>query len=195
MEVAESDSGGGARDDDAGVAESDESDEEADASANCGMELVWDCSDQALADARKGERKEDDSGDEDGAERGLPGDAHTFDDRVGEVGVEAHAWGKREWVVCECAHEDASEGCAEAGGGGDGGQRHSGLRQDGWINEDDVSHRDEGGDAGENLSAPVGSVLVEAEVVLQAMADWSQVKLLWVWETWLETKMSGAFTA
>ena len=41
-EIAESDGGGGAGNDDAGVAEADEGDEEADASADGGVELVRD---------------------------------------------------------------------------------------------------------------------------------------------------------
>ena len=71
--------------------EADEGDEEADASGYCGVELVRDGGDEALADASDGEEEEDDAGEEDGAESGLPGDAHALDDGVGEVGVEAHA--------------------------------------------------------------------------------------------------------
>ena len=127
MKVAEGNGGGGAGDDDAGVAKSDEGDEEADASADCGVELVRDCGDESLADAGEGEREEDDAGEEDGAEGGLPGDVHGFDDGVGEVGVEAHAGSEGEWIVGECAHEDAAEGRAEAGGGGDCSQRHAGF--------------------------------------------------------------------
>ena len=163
--------GGDAGDDDAGVAESDEGDEEADASTDGGVELVRDGGDEALADAGEGEGEEDDAGEEDGTEGGLPGDAHAFDDGVGEVGVEAHAGCEGEGVVGERSHEDAAEGRAEAGGGGDGGEGHSGLAKDGRIHEDDVGHRDEGGEAGEDLGAPVGGVGGEAEVVLEASAD------------------------
>ena len=57
VEVAEGDGGGGAGDDDAGVAESDEGDEEADASADRGVELMRDGGDEALADAGEGEQR------------------------------------------------------------------------------------------------------------------------------------------
>ncbi len=117
------------------------------------------------------------AGEEDGSEGGLPGDAHAFDDGVGEVGVEAHAGGEGERVVGERSHEDAAEGRAEAGGGGDGGEGHAGFTEDGWVDEDDVGHRDEGGEAGEDLGAPVGGVVGEAEVVLQASTDGHQVRL------------------
>ena len=62
MEVSEADGSGWAGDDDAGVAESDEGDEETDASADGCMELVWDGGEEALADASDGEDQEDDAG-------------------------------------------------------------------------------------------------------------------------------------
>ena len=169
-DVAEGDYGGGAGDDDAGVAESDEGDEEADASTDGGVELVWDGSYETLAKAGEGEDEEDDSGEEDGAEGRLPGDAHAFDDGVGEVGVKAHAGCEGEGIVGECAHEDAAEGRAEAGGGGDGGEGHAGFGEDGRVHEDDVGHRDERGEACEDLGTPVGSEAGEAEVVFESMA-------------------------
>jgi hypothetical protein len=132
------------------------------------VELVGDGAEEFLADASEGEQKEDDAGEEDRAEGGLPRDAHAFDDGVGEVGVEAHARGEGEWVVGERAHEDGADGGAEAGGGGDGGEGHAGLGEDGWVDEDDVRHRDEGGEAGEDLGAPRGVVGGEAEVLFEA---------------------------
>ena len=164
VEVAEGDGGGGALDDDAGVDQADEGDEEADASGDGGVELVGDGGDEFLADASEGEQEEDDAGEEDGAEGGLPGDVHALDDGVGEVGVEAHAGGEGEGVVGEGSHHDGAEGGAEAGGSGDGGEGHAGLGEDGGVHEDDVGHRDEGGEAGEELDAPGGLVLVKLEV-------------------------------
>jgi hypothetical protein len=155
---------------------------------------MGDGSDEALADAGEGEREEDHAGDEDGAEGGGPGDAHAFNDGVGEVGVEAHAGREGERVVGGRSHEDAAEGGAEAGGRGDGGEGHAGFGEDGRVDEDDVGHRDEGGEAGEDLGAPVGGVVGEAEVVLETGADGDQVRLLFGAEL-LETRMSGVCTA
>src|ERR1700758_655090 len=76
VEVAERDGGGGAGDDDAGVAKTDEGDEETDASADCCVELVGDRRDEALANAGERQREKDDAGEEDGSEGGLPGDVH-----------------------------------------------------------------------------------------------------------------------
>ena len=150
------------------LTQADEGDEEADAARDGGVELVGDGGDEALADASEGKQKEDDAGEEDGAEGGLPGDVHALDDGVGEVGVEAHAGGEGEGVVGEGSHHDGAEGGAEAGGGGDGGEGHAGLREDGGVHEDDVGHRDEGGEAGEDFDAPGGLVLVELEVGFEA---------------------------
>ena len=109
---------------------SDEGDVEADASADCGVELMRDGCYEALADAGEGEGEEDDAGEEDGAEGGLPGNAHAEDDGIGEVGVETHAGRQGEWVVGERSHEDAAEGRAETGGSGDGGERHAGFAEE-----------------------------------------------------------------
>ena len=192
MEVAEGDCGGGAGNDDAGVAESDEGDEEADASADCGVELVGNSGDEALAYAREGECEKDDAGEEDCAEGGLPRNAHAFDDGVGEVGVEAHAGSEGEWVVGERSHEDAAEGRTETGGSGDGGERHSGFREDGRVHEDDVGHRDEGGETGKNFGAPVGGVGGEAEIVLETGAERHQARLVPFVRV---ARMGGMYTA
>jgi hypothetical protein len=168
VQVAQSEGGGGAGDDESGVEQADEGDEEADSAGDRGVELVGDGGQQALADAAEGEQKKENSGEEDRAESGLPGDAHALDDGVGEVGVEAHAGGESERVVGQRSHQDGAEGRAEAGGGGDGGQRHPGGGEDGWVDEDDVRHGDEGGEAGENLDAPGGVVGGEAEVLFES---------------------------
>ena len=172
VQIAQRDGGGGAGDDDAGVEQADEGDEKADAARDRRVELVGDGGEEPLANAAEGKQKKDDAGEEDRAERGLPGDAHALDDGVGEVGVEAHAGSERERVVGQRAHQDGAEGGAEAGGGGDGGQRHAGLREDGGVDEDDVRHGDEGGEAGEDLGAPRRVVGREAKVSFQAGEHW-----------------------
>jgi hypothetical protein len=98
-EVAEGYDGRGAGDDDAGVAEADEGDEESDAAADGSVELMRDSGDETLADSGEGEREEDGSGEKDSAEGGLPGDAHAFDDGIGEVGVEPHAGREGQGIV------------------------------------------------------------------------------------------------
>ena len=99
--------------------------------------------------------EEGDAGDEDGSEGGLPGNVHLEDNGVGEVGVESHAGREGDGIAGDDAHEDAAECGRQAGGGGDGGERDSGFGENGGVHQDDVSHGDEGSDAGEELRTPV----------------------------------------
>jgi hypothetical protein len=163
-QVAEADQGFGIADDEAGVAKADEGDEEADAAGDGGVKLVGDGAENHLADAGGGEREKDDAGEKDRAEGGLPGDVHLEADGVGEVGVEAHAGRERDGIAGDDAHEDGAEGGREAGGGGDGGQGHAGSREDGRVDQDDVGHGQERGDAGQDLGAPVGAQAGEFKV-------------------------------
>ena len=178
MKIAEGNGGRGAGNDDAGIAKSDEGDEEADPSTDCGVELIRNCGEESLADAGVSEPEEDDTGEEDGTERGLPRDMHAFDNGVGKVGVEAHAGSESQRIVGQCSHQDAAEGCAEAGSGGNGSKRHAGFRENGRVDEDDVGHGDESGEAGEDFGAPVGGVGGKAEVELEASSDGGQGGLL-----------------
>ena len=57
----------------------------------------------------------------------------------------------------------------DAGGRGDRRQRHAGFVQDGGVHEDDVGHRHERGDAGQDLGLPVGAELLELEVMFEAL--------------------------
>jgi hypothetical protein len=139
---------------------------------------MGDRGDEALTDSREGEEEKNDTGEEDCSEGGLPGNAHAFDDGVGEVGVETHAGREGQRVVGDGAHEDRTEGRAEAGGGCDGGDGHAGLREDGWVHEDDVRHRDEGGDAGEDLGAPISVESRKTEVAFETCAHVLRVTLV-----------------
>ena len=77
-------------------------------------------------------RKERHAGEEDRAQRGLPGNPHALHHRVGEVGVEPHAGRERDGVARQPAHQETADGGGEARGGGDRGQRHAGIvRMDG----------------------------------------------------------------
>ena len=89
--VAEGDEGRLAGDDDAGVLQRDDAEEHADAGGDGAAHRVRDALDQPAADAGDGQDQEDAAGDEDRAERLLPGEAHGADDGEGEEGVEPHA--------------------------------------------------------------------------------------------------------
>ena len=166
-QVAQRDRGSGIGHDDAGIAEADEGDEEAHARGHGGVKLVWNGGEDQLPYAQQGEHQERNAREKDGAERGLPGHAHAFDYGIGEVGVEAHAGSQRDGVAGQSAHQEAARGGGKAGGGRHGGQRHARLVQDGRVDEDDVRHRHEGGEAGQDFGLPIGAKRLEFEVSLQ----------------------------
>ncbi len=168
-DVAEADEGCGIADDEAGVAKADEGDEESDAAGDGCIEFMGNGAQDHLADAGGGEREEDDAGEEDRAERRLPRDMHLEADGVGEVGIEAHARGERDGIARDDAHENGTERRGEAGGGGDGGQRNARGGENGGIDQHDVGHREEGGDAGKNLGAPVGSQMCEFKIAFEIL--------------------------
>jgi hypothetical protein len=67
-------------------------------------------------------------------------------------------------------HHRGEPGGGERGGDGDGVERQPGGRQDRRIDEDDVGHRQERGDAAENLAADGGVALGELEVARDGRA-------------------------
>ncbi len=168
-DVSEADESGRIADDEAGVAESDERDEEADAAGDGGVEFVGNRTQDHLADAGGGERKKNDAGEKHRAECGLPGDVHLEADGVSEVGVEAHAGGEGDGIARDDAHENGTESRGEAGGGGDSGKRHARGRKNGGVDEHDVGHREKGRYAGEDLGAPVGSQMCEFKIAFKEL--------------------------
>ena len=61
-------------------------------------------------------------------------------------------------------------------------RRHTGFVQDGGVDEDDVRHRDEGGETREGLGSPGGgAVLVEFEVVFEAGFERRHSVTGWCW--------------
>ena len=166
-QVAQGDGGGGMGHDDARIAEADEGDEEAHAGGHGRVEFVRDGGEDQLAHAQQREHQKRDAGEKDRAERGLPGHSHAFDHGVGEVGIEAHAGSQRDRVAGESAHQETAHRGGEAGGGGHGGQRHARLMEDRRVDEDDIRHRHERGESGQDFGLPIGAKRLEFEVSLQ----------------------------
>ena len=153
----------------AGVLKADERDEEADAAGHRGIELVGNGVQNHLADADGGEREKDDAGEKDRAQSRLPGNVQLDADGVGEVGVEAHAGRERDGIARHDAHHDGSQTSREAGGRSHGSQRHPGGGQNRRVDEHDVGHGQKGGDAGQNLGAPVGAEAREFKVAFESL--------------------------
>ena len=152
----------------AGIAKADECDKQADAAGHRGVKFVGNGMQNHLPDAGRSERQEDHARKEDRSQSRLPGDVHFEANCVGEVGVQAHPRSQSDGVPGHYAHEDGAEGRRQAGGGGDGGQRHPGGRQNRRIDQDNVGHGQKSGDAGQNLGAPVGSQAREFKITFES---------------------------
>ena len=98
----------------------------------------------------------------------LPWDAHAFADRISEVGVESHARRQGNRTAGKHAHQDAADGGRQTRRSDDGLEGHAGFLKDGGVHEDDVRHRDEGRESGQNFGAPVGAERVEFEIAFEA---------------------------
>ena len=153
---------------DSGVPEADEGDEKANPHGHRGVQFRGNRGDDELTDAHCREQQKCDSGQEHRTESCRPGDSQAFHHRVSEIRVQPHAWRERNGIPRQRAHQDAAEPRAQACRHHHGRYWHPRLMQDGWIHEDDVRHRDEGGEAGQNLGAPVRAELLEFEVPLEA---------------------------
>ena len=88
--MAQPDKGCRIGNDDAGGFQGNEGKEEADTGRDCTAQRFRNPCDEPAANAGYGQQQEDAAGDEDGAERLLPGEAHRGHDREGKEGVEAH---------------------------------------------------------------------------------------------------------
>jgi hypothetical protein len=117
-----------------------------------------------LPDAAGGDRKKDDAGEKDCAEGCLPRDVHLEADGVGEVRVEAHAGRECYGVARDDSHQNRTERGREAGGCCGRGQRNAGGRENGRIDQHDISHGQERCDASEDFGAPVSSQMGKFEV-------------------------------
>ena len=150
--------GGRTRADDASVDQSDEGNEEAQTHRDRGLERGRHRAEHGLAESREDQEEDEDA---------LPGDdSHGLavaqtgaeDERKSDDRVQAQAGGERQRVVGDNTHEDRHDACDEGGAGGDplgGDGAVSGDRvaEDRRVNNQDVSHREEGHDASANLVA------------------------------------------
>ena len=150
-------------DHDAGVLERDQRQEQADAGGDRHLERLRDGVDDPFADRQHADDEEDDAGDEDAAQRHLPGKLHAADHGEGEVGVEPHARRQRDRVVGQERHQQAADRRGDAGRDEHGAERHAGFAEDVRVDEDDVGHGQEGRDPGHDLRPHRRLVLVEFE--------------------------------
>ncbi len=126
--------------------------EQADAAADGVLQGLRDGQDDHLADLGDGDEDVDQAAQEHHAHGLLPAEAEAEAHGVGEERVEAHAGGLGVRHVGEQAHDQGADDGRDDGGQEHAAPRHTRLRQDLRVDDDDVSHREERGQAGQNLS-------------------------------------------
>ena len=145
------------------VAQADDGQKEPDACRGARPQRLRDAGDEQRAQPQGGDEQEEASRQEHGAQRCLPAVAHGAHHGVGEVGIEAHARGNRDGIVGIERHDGRAQRRHHAGSHEHRALGHAGAAQDGRVDEQDVGHRQEGGDAGQDLGLDRGAVFVQLE--------------------------------
>jgi hypothetical protein len=163
VQVAGLDQGRLAGHHDAGVLQRDQGQEHAQADRDRHPQRARDAVHDHGAQAEDGHQDEQAAGQEHRAQRRLPRHLHAQHHGIGEIGVQAHPRGHRDRVVRVQTHHRAAERRHQAGGHEHGFLGHAGVAEDGGVHEDDVGHRQEGGQAGQHFGAGVAAAFAELE--------------------------------
>ena len=123
--------------------------------------------DDLLADTRNRQQQKNNTGKENNAQRSAPGDVHAQADRISKVGVERHAGRERNGIVGVDAHHKSGNGGGKAGRENHALDWHPCLGENLRVDDDDVSHRQESGEAAEKLLLYGGLVFSELEVAVE----------------------------
>ena len=159
--LTEADECGRIRDDDLRVAQSDEGDEQADSRRGTVFQAIGDAVDDLLTNARERQEEKKQAGEKNNAQHGLPRNAPSDHDRIGEVGVERHAGRQRDRIIRPQPHHERRNRGREARREEHAVLGHARLRQNLRIDHDDVRHGHERGQAGEKLDANRGVVFAK----------------------------------
>ena len=161
VEGAHADGGRVVLNDDARVQQTDQRDEHADTGADSNTNILGDGAIDRFAQTQQGDEDEQHAGDEHDGQRLIIAIAVAQHDRIGKEGVQAHAGGLREGHLCVHGHQQRADERAQAGrheyaaGNRAGHGRIAGndieLVQDVRVDEDDVRHGKERGQAGHNF--------------------------------------------
>ena len=161
LEVLVGDEGRIAVDDQLCVLQTDKSNEQANAHADGALQGHGNGIEDALAHIGQGQCNEDDALNKDGHQSQLPAVTHGQHDRVGKVGVQAHAGGQSKRVVGQQSHQGrAHKGC-QCGGDQHSLRVHAGSRQDVGVDRKDVGHGHESGNTCHDLGLCIGVVFLQ----------------------------------
>ena len=149
------------------VSQSDECDEKPNSGRGGMLQAIGHAVDDLFAHAGDREHKEYNPGKENDAERGSPGNVHVQANGVSEVGVERHSRGKRDGIVGVNAHDQRANRRREASGKNHAFDRHPCLGQNLRVDDDDVRHRQESGQAAEKFLLYGGLIFGELEIAIE----------------------------
>jgi hypothetical protein len=153
--------------DQAGALHRDQCQEQAEAHRDGHAQRMRNAVDDMLAHFKQADDDEQAARDEHRAQRRLPRHAHAQHHGVGEVGVQAHARRHADRVVGVQAHDDGAQRRREAGSDEYRVLGHAGIAEDGGVDENDISHRQEGGDPGNDFGTNSGAVIGELEILIE----------------------------
>src|SRR5579864_7418742 len=156
-----------AADYDLGFLERDDAEEQADAGRYGELQVLRDRIDDVLANREDRNQKKDDARAEHGGERLLPGIFHGQHDGKREEGVEPHARRQRDRIIGIERHHQGRYRGRDAGGDEHRALVHAGIAEDLRIDEDDVDHRQEGGQPGDEFGAQVAARFAQAEQTVE----------------------------
>src|SRR4030065_63130 len=149
--------------DQTGFIAADECEQQPDPDRKPELERLWQGLGKPAPDSEDREEREEDTGDEDGAQRNLPGVPHDLDHRKCDEGVLPHVGGNGEWAAGVQSHHHRSEHGGQDRGHHRGASGNAGGLQDGGIDDDDVGHRKKRRDPGKDFLPVGGSMPVEFE--------------------------------
>ena len=103
----------------------------------------------------------------------TPVNGQVWHDGKGKEGIQAHAGGLAERHIGQERGEQTADGGGNAGGYHYAGLVHTGHTQIGRVDEDDVRHRKEGGDTGQNFGFDIGTVGFELKQLFHFVAPFN----------------------
>jgi hypothetical protein len=148
-----------------------DAEEKADPGRDRELEVLGDRIDDVFADREDRDQQEDHARAEHAGQRLLPGVFVAEHHREGEEGVEPHAGRERDRVIGVERHHQGRSRRRDAGGDEHGALVHPGIAQDVRVDEHDVDHGEEGGQAGDELGAHRGAVLGQREAAFEQRVD------------------------
>ncbi|CSC03954.1 Uncharacterised protein [Vibrio cholerae] len=93
--------------------------------------------------------------------------SHTKNHTISEEGIKPHTWRLSDRIIGNKTHNETANRGRQTGRHENRTAIHSRIRQNGWVNKNNVSHGQESRDPSEDLSAHVRAVFTEFKKLFQ----------------------------